>query len=105
MALSTLDLLFGKIVFTLENEASLLSGVRDEIKEIERELNSMRSFLEGAERSAGHYSQAKENWVANVRDIACEIEDGHSLSTESNLEAQNCFQAAKNQQRTYKHAE
>ncbi|XVF42768.1 hypothetical protein PTKIN_Ptkin01aG0391000 [Pterospermum kingtungense] len=68
MASSTLDLLFGKIVFILENEASLLSGVRDEIKEIERELNSMRSFLEDTEKAGGHYSQAKENWVANVRD-------------------------------------
>ncbi|XVF42771.1 hypothetical protein PTKIN_Ptkin01aG0391400 [Pterospermum kingtungense] len=75
MASSALDLLFGKIVFTLENEASLLSGVRDEIKEMERELDSMRSFLVDAERAAGHYSQAEENWVANVRDIACGIED------------------------------
>ncbi|XVF42772.1 hypothetical protein PTKIN_Ptkin01aG0391500 [Pterospermum kingtungense] len=75
MALTTVDLLSGKILSILENEASLLSGVRDEIKEIGRELNSMRSFLVDAESAAGHYSQAKENWVANVRDIACEIED------------------------------
>ncbi|XVF42770.1 hypothetical protein PTKIN_Ptkin01aG0391300 [Pterospermum kingtungense] len=74
MASSALDLLFGKIVSILENEASLLSGVRDEIKEMERELDSMRSFLVDAER-AGHYSQAEEKWVANVRDRACEIED------------------------------
>ncbi|XVF42767.1 hypothetical protein PTKIN_Ptkin01aG0390900 [Pterospermum kingtungense] len=46
MASSAVDLLLGKIVSILENEASLLSGVRDEIIEIKLELNSMRSFLE-----------------------------------------------------------
>ena len=75
MDLSTVDLFLSKIVSILENEASLLSGVRDEINEIKLELNSMRSFLEDSDRTAGQHSQAKNNWVANVRDIACEIED------------------------------
>ncbi|XWS57973.1 hypothetical protein CRYUN_Cryun09bG0219400 [Craigia yunnanensis] len=75
MSLSTVDLLLGKIISILENEASLLSGVRDEINEINLELNSMRSFLEDSYRTAGQHSQAMNDWVANVRDIACEIED------------------------------
>ena len=75
MSLSTVDLLLGKIVSILENEASLLSGVRDEINEIKLELKSMRSFLEDSDRTARQHSQAKNDWVANVRDIACEIED------------------------------
>ncbi|XVF42762.1 hypothetical protein PTKIN_Ptkin01aG0390400 [Pterospermum kingtungense] len=75
MASSAVDLLLGKIVSILENEASLLSGVRDEIIEIKLELNSMRSFLEDADRTARLHSQRKNDWVANVRDIACEIED------------------------------
>ena len=75
MALSTVHLLLGKIVSILENEASLLSGVRDELNEIKLELNSMRSFLEDSDRTAGLHSQAKNDWVANVRDIAFEIED------------------------------
>ncbi|XWS57974.1 hypothetical protein CRYUN_Cryun09bG0219500 [Craigia yunnanensis] len=75
MDLSTVDLLLGKIISILENEASLLSGVRDEINEIKLELNSMRSFLDDADKTAGLHSQAKNDWVANVRDIACEIED------------------------------
>ncbi|XVF42769.1 hypothetical protein PTKIN_Ptkin01aG0391200 [Pterospermum kingtungense] len=75
MSLSSVDLLLGKIISILENEASLLSGVRDEITEIKRELKSMKSFLEDADKAAGHCSRAKENWVADVRDIASEIED------------------------------
>ncbi|XWS57970.1 hypothetical protein CRYUN_Cryun09bG0219100 [Craigia yunnanensis] len=75
MDLSTMDLLLSKIFSILENEASLLSGVRDEINEIKLELNSMRSFLDDADKTAGLHSQAKNDWVANVRDIACEIED------------------------------
>ncbi|XVF42774.1 hypothetical protein PTKIN_Ptkin01aG0391700 [Pterospermum kingtungense] len=75
MSLSSVDLVLGKIISILENKASLLSGVRDEITEIKRELQSMKSFLEDADKAAGHCSRAKENWVANVRDIASEIED------------------------------
>lgn len=73
--LSTLDFLYGKIFSILENEALLLSGVRDEVNEMESELNRMRSFLQDADRTAGVHSQTKKDWVANVRVIACEIED------------------------------
>lgn len=55
----------------LENEASLLNGVRDEIK---LELNSMKSFLEDAHR-AREQSKAENDWVAGVREIACQVED------------------------------
>ena len=58
----------------LENEASLLSGVRDEINEIKLELNSMRSFLEDAD-IVREQSKAENDWVAGVREIAYQVED------------------------------
>lgn len=75
MALSTVDLLFSKILSMLENEASSLSGVRHEIDEIKLELNSMRSFLEDADNRARDQSRAETDWVAGVREIAYQVED------------------------------
>lgn len=50
MASATIDLLISKLVSVLENEASLLLGIGDEIYKIKMELISMRSFLEDADR-------------------------------------------------------
>ncbi|XVF06758.1 hypothetical protein REPUB_Repub06bG0078200 [Reevesia pubescens] len=75
MALSTSDLLFGKILSMLENEASLLSGVGAEINEIKLELNSMRSFLEDADDRTRAPSKTENDWVAGVREIASQVED------------------------------
>ncbi|XWS57969.1 hypothetical protein CRYUN_Cryun09bG0219000 [Craigia yunnanensis] len=74
MALSTADVLFSKILSMLENEASLLSGVRDEINEIKLELNNMRSFLEDAD-IVREQSKTENDWVAGVREIAYQVED------------------------------
>ncbi|CAK9137413.1 unnamed protein product [Ilex paraguariensis] len=43
---SAVDLLIGKIVSAIENEASLIGGLSDELDEIKQEFISMRSFLQ-----------------------------------------------------------
>ncbi|OMO61955.1 Disease resistance protein [Corchorus olitorius] len=73
MESSIADLLLGKIVSILENEVALLSGVRDEIKEIKLELTSMRSFLEDADK--GVHGKTENVWISSVRDMVYEVED------------------------------
>ncbi|XP_017976946.1 PREDICTED: disease resistance protein RPM1 [Theobroma cacao] len=75
MALSATDLLLGRILSIMENEASLLSGVHDEINELKLELTSMRSFLEDADRTRVVQSKAENDWVVGVREIAHQVED------------------------------
>ncbi|XP_022718668.1 LOW QUALITY PROTEIN: disease resistance protein RPM1-like [Durio zibethinus] len=75
MALSATDVLFSKILSMLENQASLQSGVGDEINEIKLELSSMRSFLEDADDGPRAQSKAENDWVAGVREISYQVED------------------------------
>ncbi|XP_024168325.1 disease resistance protein RPM1 [Rosa chinensis] len=74
MALPTTDLLIGKIVAIVENEALSISSVRDEIDEIKQELVSMKSFLQDADGKKEN-SEGEETWVASVRDLAYDVED------------------------------
>ncbi|XVF69269.1 hypothetical protein PTKIN_Ptkin11bG0067400 [Pterospermum kingtungense] len=74
MSLSTVNHIVGKLISVLENEASSLSGVADEIREMKLLLRSMRSFLVDADR-AGASSQRLKDWVNDVRDLAFEVED------------------------------
>ncbi|KAI8025238.1 Disease resistance protein RPM1 [Camellia lanceoleosa] len=74
MALAVVGLLIGKIVSALENEASLIGGVRDELNQLKLEFASMRSFLEDADQTTVQ-TEGEKTWVANVRDLACEVED------------------------------
>ncbi|KAJ7949795.1 Disease resistance protein [Quillaja saponaria] len=77
MASPGVDLLIGKIVSLLENEASLLAGVRDELGDLQSELESMRSFLLDAERRSQRTEQteSQRTCVSQVRDTALEIEE------------------------------
>ncbi|KAJ7949790.1 Disease resistance protein [Quillaja saponaria] len=77
MASPGVDLLIGKVVTLLENEASLLANVRDELRELQSELESMRSFLLDAERKFQQTQQAEcqRTCVSQVRDTALEIEE------------------------------
>ncbi|KAL4348177.1 hypothetical protein GQ457_17G000920 [Hibiscus cannabinus] len=61
----------------IENEASLLTEVGAEIDEIKLELNTMKAFLDDADRRSGVVAsnETDNRWVANVRDIAYEVED------------------------------
>ncbi|KAK9001643.1 hypothetical protein V6N11_083422 [Hibiscus sabdariffa] len=74
---STVDLITGKVVSVIENEASLLTEVGAEIDEIKLELDAMKSFLDDADRrSEVVTSNETDNLrVENVRDIAYEVED------------------------------
>ena len=58
----------------LATEASLLWGVRDAVDSIKDELESMRSFLVDADKK-GVGSEGEKTWVANVRDMAYDVED------------------------------
>ncbi|KAK8488859.1 hypothetical protein V6N11_071059 [Hibiscus sabdariffa] len=74
---SSLDLITGKAISVLENEASLLTEIGAEIDEVKLELKAIRAFLEDADRRSGAVplSETDKQWVANVRDIAYEVED------------------------------
>ncbi|KAK2996154.1 hypothetical protein RJ639_020095 [Escallonia herrerae] len=74
MALVGVDLTIGKIVSILENEASLLGGVYDELDELKRELKSMRSCLEDADRKRD-LTPGEKSWVEDVRDMCNPVED------------------------------
>ena len=71
---AVVELLIGNIISILANEASFLWGTCDAIEDIKDELISMRSFLVDADRK-GVGSEGEKTWVANVRDMAYEVED------------------------------
>ncbi|KAI5311713.1 PREDICTED: disease resistance [Prunus dulcis] len=73
MAIPT-DFLIGKIVTILENEASSIAGVRDEIDDIKQELVSMKAFLNDFEGKKA-LTEGGETWVASVRGMAYDVED------------------------------
>ena len=62
------------ILSMLATEASLLWGVRNAIGDIKDELISMQSFLVDADKK-GTRNEGEITWVANVRDMAYEVED------------------------------
>ncbi|XP_021600837.1 disease resistance protein RPM1 isoform X3 [Manihot esculenta] len=74
MASVAVDHVIGTIMSALQEEATLLVGIKDELEEISKELVSMRSFLQDAERNKV-MSKGEETWVAEVRDTAHQIED------------------------------
>ncbi|XP_075650423.1 disease resistance protein RPM1-like [Castanea sativa] len=71
---AVVELLTVNIISILSNEASLLWGARDAIEDIKDELISMRSFLADTDRK-GVGSEGERTWVANVRDMAYDVED------------------------------
>ncbi|CAL2267102.1 unnamed protein product [Prunus armeniaca] len=74
MATATTDLLIGKVVAILENEAASIAGVGDQVDEIKQELVFMKSFLEDVDGKKAH-TQVEKAWVASVRDLAYDVED------------------------------
>ncbi|KAA8528030.1 hypothetical protein F0562_035101 [Nyssa sinensis] len=74
MASTAVDLLVGKIVSVLENEALLIGGVHDELSDLKKELVSMRSFLEVADRKRA-LTEGEKSWVEGVREMAYNVED------------------------------
>ncbi|KAI8027088.1 Disease resistance protein RPM1 [Camellia lanceoleosa] len=74
MALAAVGLVIGRIVSAFDNEASLIGGVRDELNQLNHELTSMSSFLEDVDKTTVQ-TEGEKTWVANVRDLAYEVED------------------------------
>ncbi|KAK8503455.1 hypothetical protein V6N12_066145 [Hibiscus sabdariffa] len=74
MASTSLDPFLGQLISTLENEASSLTGVSNEIQEMKLLFRSITSFLVDADR-AGQNGEIQKAWVASVRDLAYQVED------------------------------
>lgn len=74
MATFPADYTVGKIVSLLEDEVSLLGGIRYKLQEIKEELVSMISFLNDADKKRVGM-EGETAWVGNVRDIAYDVED------------------------------
>ncbi|WOG90435.1 hypothetical protein DCAR_0209679 [Daucus carota subsp. sativus] len=58
----------------LISEATLLRGVSDEIKKVERELERMQCFLEEADIIQNRDKRVRK-WVAEIKELAFKIED------------------------------
>ncbi|XP_050152668.1 disease resistance protein RPM1-like [Malus sylvestris] len=71
---SAASLLIGKIAAILENEASSITAVRDEVDELKLELISMKSFLIDAEGKEPQ-TEGEKTWVTSVRDLTCDAEN------------------------------
>ncbi|KAH7514468.1 hypothetical protein FEM48_Zijuj11G0092800 [Ziziphus jujuba var. spinosa] len=75
MATSGIDVLICRIVTLIENEISLYGGVHKEVEKIKHELLTMKSFLEDNKSKGAHDSEVWKTWVANVRDMAHDVEE------------------------------
>ncbi|KAM1128904.1 hypothetical protein ACFX13_039500 [Malus domestica] len=71
---SAASLLIGKIAAILENEASSIAAVRDEVDELKLELISMKSFLIDAEGKEPQ-TEGVKTWVTSVRNLTCDAEN------------------------------
>ncbi|GFZ08632.1 NB-ARC domain-containing disease resistance protein [Actinidia rufa] len=74
MAEAAVEFLVGRIGSLLAEKAILLGSVRGEIRELMRELESIRSFLRVADKCKDRNEEVRD-WVAQVRDIAYKAED------------------------------
>ncbi|WCJ34838.1 Disease resistance protein RPM1 [Euphorbia peplus] len=74
MAAIQADFLVEKIISVIEKEAELIGSARDEFDEVKRELVSMRSFLEDADKRSNQ-TEGEKAWVASVRDLMYDVED------------------------------
>ena len=68
------ELLIDNIISTVATEASLLTGVRDAIEDIQHELTRMRSFLIDADKGVAS-SAGEETLLTQVKNTTYDIED------------------------------
>lgn len=73
MESAVVGLLVAKIAGIIENEASLIGGVRDELDELKLELRSMHSFIQDAQ-TMYHLNAVDRDWVASVVDMCHPVE-------------------------------
>lgn len=74
MAEAVVTFALERIVDLLVSEGTFLLGVREQIEELQRELERMRCFLEDADKKRGEDKRVC-NWVKEIRDIAFKVED------------------------------
>ncbi|KAL6505617.1 hypothetical protein OROHE_022996 [Orobanche hederae] len=74
MAWTEAGLLVCKIASLLENEASLIGGIEEQLHELKDELISMRSFLVDADKKRVQ-TAGEQSWVANVTAMVYDVED------------------------------
>ncbi|XP_062093357.1 putative disease resistance RPP13-like protein 3 [Humulus lupulus] len=74
MAESVVRFILPKFSSVLEDEAKLLSGVRDEVVFVKNELDLIRAFLRSADAKEDQDEEIKE-WVKQVREVAYDAED------------------------------
>ncbi|XP_058067566.1 putative disease resistance protein At1g50180 [Magnolia sinica] len=71
---AAVSLVLDKLSHILIQEAVFLYDVRNQVEWVERELRRMLCFLKDADAKQGGDARVK-NWVAEVRDVACDAED------------------------------
>ncbi|XP_050377406.1 disease resistance protein RPM1-like [Argentina anserina] len=74
MAESVVTFLVDRLTALLEEEAKLLSGIRDQVEDLVNELEHIKAFLRVADAKEDSDPQLKV-WVKQVRDVAHEMED------------------------------
>lgn len=74
MAEIVVNLLLEKLSRYIEEKATLLGGLHDEVREMKDELQSIRAFLRDADRKTTT-DEGIETWVMQVREVANDIED------------------------------
>ena len=77
MAEGAFSLVIQNLVPLLAQEAKLLKGIHEEVKNIIREMDMIQSFLKDADISAekDHMDNVAKTWVKQVREEAYHIED------------------------------
>lgn len=75
MEKATVELSVGKIVSVVENQVSILIGVRDELEDIKIELQYMQSFIRDADEKRENLREVEKTRLKIVRDTGYEIVD------------------------------
>ncbi|KAK9928146.1 hypothetical protein M0R45_025293 [Rubus argutus] len=74
MAESVVSFLVDRLTTLVEEEAKLLSGIREQVQDLVDELERIKAFLRVADAKEDSDPQLKV-WVKQVRDVAHEMED------------------------------
>ncbi|XP_059631963.1 disease resistance protein RPM1-like [Cornus florida] len=74
MAFAAVELLICKIVSVIENEASLIEGVHDELNDLKNELRWMSSFLQDTNKKRG-MTEVEKSWAEDVRGMTYRVEN------------------------------
>ncbi|KAK8694341.1 hypothetical protein V6N13_071895 [Hibiscus sabdariffa] len=74
MAEAVVSFLLERLESLVRQEANLLFGVNNEVRQMQRELKRMQCFLKDADKRQGD-DQSVKNWVSEIREAAYDVED------------------------------